>query len=286
MTLLGLGQVVLAHPELRDRYLPAMRIAAHHLADPRQLAYATHRFGHSGLTGIRAGEGQAWLGYVALGLGMLRRLDPDMPEAALHDRIVAELARELSASDTGLIQTYPGEVWPPDIAAVAGAIGLHATATGRPRDLGPWSRRFARCAVDPATGMLRQRLSGCGRGVPRGSGTAVGAYFLSFATPDLARALAGALVRPDRLGFGAVREYPDGVEGGGDGDSGPVIFGVSVGATGFGLGAARIAGDRDAFLASWRTTQLFGVPTPDGFASGGVLGDALLLAMLTAQAPR
>jgi hypothetical protein len=289
MALLGLGQIVLAHPELRERYLPAMHAAADRLADPRQLRYAGFRYGTSGLVRMDPGEGHAYLGYVALGLGMLRRVDPENEHARLHDRLVEKLADRLLRSRTGLIETYPGETWPPDVAAVAGAIGLHATATGveRRAALERWGERFARCAVEPETGMLRQHTSSCGHGTPRGSGTAVGAYFLSFSNPDLTRRLHGALQERSVLGFGAIREYPRGVWGVGDVDSGPVILGVSVGATGFGLGSARANGDRDRFVRLYRTTRLFGVSMPhDGersFAVGGALGNALLLAMLTAS---
>jgi hypothetical protein len=97
------------------------------------------------------------------------------------------------------------------------------------------------------------------------------------------------------LGFGGIREHPPGTIGGsGDIDSGPVPLGGSVSATGFGIAAARIAGDRNATLALSRTAWLFGVPVDraadDGAAarawlSGGPLASALLVAMLTAERP-
>lgn len=291
MALLGLGQIVLAHPELRDRYLPAMRASAARLSDPRQLEYAASVYGQSGLLRMDPGEGHAYLGYIGLGLGMMRRVDPHFPQAALHDRLIAKLSERLYASETGLIETYPGESWPPDVAAVAGAIGLHALSAGRPRPaaLDAWQARFERCALDPETGWLRQHTQRCGAGAPRGSGTAVGSYFLSFSSPDLSARLARALASGERsfLGFAAIREYPRGTRGLGDVDSGPVIFGVSVGATGFGLGAAMTSRDERLMRRLYRTTRLFGAPMPAGegasaFASGGLLGNALLLAMLTA----
>jgi hypothetical protein len=291
MALLGLGQIVLAHPELRERYLPAMRRAADHLADPHQLRYAAHAYGQSGLQRMDPGEGHAYLGYLALGLGMMRRIEPETRHAALHDRLIEGLASRLYASSTGLVETYPDERWPPDVAAVAGAVGLHLTATGRPRPpaLDAWAERFARCAVEPTTGWLRQHTPSCGQGDPRGSGTAVGAYFLSFSHPELARQLHQSLAEGQRglLGFGGLREYPAGFDGAGDTNSGPVIFGISVGATGFGLGSARAHGDRSTFVRLYRTTRLFGVPMSRGgertFVVGGALGNALLLAMLTAE---
>jgi len=297
MTLLGLGQVLLAHPEKRAEYLPAMREAGKRLASPTVLTYAASVYGHSGIVWMGPGEGHAYLGYVNLGLGMLRMFDPDTPLKGLHDRLTADLASRLEASPRGLIETYPGETWPPDVAAVAGSIGLYDRATGKDHGamLARWAKRFAACAVDEPSGLLVQRTaSGSCKPVdsPRGSGTAVASYFLGFAAPELSARLYEGLSRGRRsvLGFGGVREYPSGgVDGAGDLDGGPMIAGMSVGAAGFGLGAARMNRDRAGFTELYRSTSLLGIPVhTDGrtvFATGGVLGNALLFAMLTARAP-
>jgi hypothetical protein len=226
---------------------------------------------------------------------MLRAVDPGTRHAALHDRLTEALAERLARSATGLIETYPGETWPPDVAAVAGSIGLHARVTGVDRRamLDTWATRFASCAVDKSGYLVQRVRSGTciSKDAPRGSGTAIGAYFIGFAHAALARRLCGALASAGLtsvLGFGAIREYAPGHHGRGDGNSGPTLFGVSVGATGFGLGAARACGDRDLYRRLYRTTHLFGAPVDVGggarrFAAGGVLGNALLLAMLTAR---
>jgi hypothetical protein len=178
---------------------------------------------------------------------------------------------------------------------MAGAIGLHAKATGR--DHGAALQRYGEALrstwIEPRSGLLYQAgdaASGRPTAPPRASGTAIAAYFLSFADAALARELASALARGQHasfLGFGGVREYAPGYEGKGDIDSGPVIFGVSVSATGFSLAGARMIGDREMYLEIYRTAELFGVPVArEGrrrFATGGPLGNAILLAMLTAE---
>lgn len=296
MTLLGLGQIVLEHPTLRAEYLPAMQRAADRLVDPETLRYAATVYGEHGVERMDPGEGHAYLGYINLGLGMLRLVDPSTHHGAVHDRITAELAKRLDESPTGLIETYPGESWPPDVAAVAGSIGLHARATGKSAGemLARWAERFSRCSIDPSGYLIQRVRTGTCEPLdrPRGSGTAVAAYFLGFATPELARQLHHALAQVGRrslAGFAALREYPPGVDGSGDGNSGPVIAGVSVGATGFGLGSARMHGDRELFRELYRTVHLAGVPSTSSegtaFAVGGALGNALLLAMLTARMP-
>lgn len=296
MTLLALGQILLEHPEKRADYLPAMRAAADRLVDPATLRYAAQKYGRHAASGMGPGEGHAYAGYINMGLGMLRLADPGTPHAALHDRLSADLRSRLFAAPNGLVETYPGETWPPDVAVVAASIGLHARATGADvhAEMDAWAERFARCAIG-ASGFLVQRVASGGCKVmdaPRGSGTALASYALGFAHPGLSRRLYQALVdhgRVEILGFGGLREYAAGYSGKGDVNAGPIVFGISVGATGFGLGAARMNGDRDLYRQLYRSAQLLGVPTSTGgettFVMGGALGNALLLAMLTARAP-
>jgi len=294
MAILGMGQIIRAHPERRDEYLPAMRAAAARLADPRTLPTAAQVWGENGLVAMAPGAGHAYLGYINLALGMLRAVDPETPYAALNDRLTAALADRLDRSPTGLIETYPGETWPPDVAAVAGSIGLHASVTGVDRHalLERWARRFEACAVHRSGYLVQHVKSGTCKPVdaPRGSGTAIASYFLGFADAHLSQRLYDALRDQGRscvLGFCGIREYAPGFHGKGDGDSGPLVMGVSVGATGFALGAARAHGDGDLYRELYRSTHLVGVPVGvDGqtkFAAGGALGNALLLAMLTAN---
>ncbi len=83
-----------------------------------------------------------------------------------------------------------------------------------------------------------------------------------------------------------MREYARGTVGRGDVDSGPVVFGVSTSATGFALAGARLHGDRETYEALFRTASLCGAPLRGGgrhrFLVGGSLGNAILLAMMTA----
>lgn len=292
MAILGLGQIVREHPETRDAYLPAMRAAAARLADPLTLGYAKRKWGANGLVAVKPDEGHAYLGYINLALGMLRAIDPDTPYAALNDRLTAALADRLDRSPTGLVETYPGETWPPDVAAVAGSIGLHAAVTGVDRRelLARWVDRFTRCAVSPSGYLVQRVQSGTCKPVdaPRGSGTAIATYFVGFADAALSRRLFEAVRdrgRITRLGFGGVREYLDGAGGKGDGNSGPILFGASVGATGYALGAARAHGDRDFFAELYRSATLGRRAL--GAKKAGVpdlaVGDALLLAMMTAN---
>lgn len=151
-----------------------------------------------------------------------------------------------------------------------------------------WTTEFERSYVEPTSGFVRQATDTPGYGTPRGSGTALSAYFLGFVDSALSEKLFRALINNAKLevfGMATIREYPDGFAGTGDIDSGPVILGSSVSATGFAIGSANRFGDLGSFHRLHRTAELFGMPyrsaNGKGFVVGGPLGDAILLAMDT-----
>lgn len=297
MAALGLSQVILGHRSLRARYLPPLRASVEHLLRPETFAFGTSAWGAPALDSLDQDHGHAYLGYVALAIGALREVEPATPHADLHDRIVDALVRRLERSPAGVIETYPGEAYPCDLAAVVGAIGQHARLTGADHRalLSRMASVYRTRWTDPASRYLVQSVvpaTGAWASPPRGSGTALSAYFLSFADPSLSRELGAAVARSGTrtlVGFGGVREYPTGAVGQGDIDSGPVVLGVSVSATGFALGPAMQLRDRERFHALYRTAALFGVPVSRGggraFVAGGPIGHSILLAMLTARTP-
>ncbi len=292
MIALGLAQVCLAEPARKDAYAPVVTRAANKSMGPEMRRFGTQAWGYDALDRLGTSEGHAYLSYPALAVGMARRVDPAFPAAAArqHDALIAAYERRLLASPTALIETYPGEAFPTDVAAVAAAIAVHGQATGvdHRRVLAHWEANVRRVQIDKS-GFVHQRmhLDGTPVDAPRGSGTAFAAYYAGFVSPALARTLTDAVFRHRGTfgGFEAIDEYADARFTGGDVDSGPVIFGVSVAATGLALGPARAHGMRDEFRGLYRTTALFGMPVgafaTRRFACGGPIGNALLLAMLT-----
>lgn len=301
MSVLGLSQVALARPpEERGAFVVTLRRATTQLLDPRVRAFGTVAWGNDAMAELPGGRGHAYLGYAALAVSLARLVDPELPVRAQHDALIAALARRLDEAPHGVFETYPGESYPPDVAMAIGAVALHARIGSDP-GRGARARAHAHAHahatklvtryVDPSSGLLVQSVSaetGASRDAPRGSGTALAAYALSFADADASRALGAALARSTTgvLGFGAVREHAPGQPGHGDIDSGPVVLGVSVSATGFALASARLARDRAWFTSLHRTAHLFGVPVRTGerarYLTGGPLGNAILLAMITA----
>ena len=293
---LGLAQVALEHPEHQAAHLKLLETCVDHILSEQVKAFDIAAWREDPIATLEGGSGHAaYLGYLNCLLGYARLLDPSTRHAGLNDRITAALARRVDGSPTLLVESYPGEAYPVDNCAVIGSIGLYDRATGADHRalLDRWVRVCRNRYVDPGTGLLFQSIhaeTGQPMDAPRGSGTFLGLYLLSLlddpVSADLYRA--GRLHLADTLaGFGVMREYPASVDGAGDIDSGPIVLGYGISATGFAIAGARLHGDREFGARLYATAHLFGAPlTRSGtrqFVAGGPLGDAILLAMLTAQ---
>jgi hypothetical protein len=275
MTGIAFCQIAQAHPHEANRCVPTIEKCIKTLLSDEVSAFDTRAWKEKPLESLSGDHGHgAYLGYLNFLLSLYRVIRPDNEFASLNDRISEALARRLQLAPNGLIATYPNEWYPVDNAPAIASIGLHG------------HRQY----TDAKTGLLIQAVDGLGsaRDRPRGSGTALAIFFLSRVYPDLGAELFGALRRnlyTTVLNFGAVREYPPGIEGLGDIDSGPVIFGLGFSASGFSIGAARAFGDVGMFEGLYASATFAGVPFRSGkrleFLTAGLLGNAILLAMFT-----
>ena len=296
---LGFGQTAIEHPEWRAQNAARMRLCIQRLLTPEVRAFDTETWHSDALETLEERPAHAaYLGYLNLLLGFHRIVAPDSEYAALNDRITAALVRRLEKSRILLLESYPGEIYPVDNCAVVGSIGLHGLASGANHKalLDLWSATCRARYVDPRSGLLYQGVeTGSAEPAddPRGSGTCLGLYFLSFADPVLSRDLYNSVrknLARTVLGFGGVREYPGSVHGGtGDIDSGPVVLGFGLSPTGFLIAGTRLYADPGYFKRLYATAHAWGAPyARDGkmnFVTGGSLGDAILFAMLTAMPP-
>lgn len=297
MAAMGYGQTALEHPAWRARHVELMGQCIERILSQEVRAFDRESWGDDPIDSLDGdSDHAAYLGYFNLVLGLHRQLNPASKYAALNDRITAALIRRIEKSPTLLLQTYPGEVYPVDNCAVIASVALHGRTgnTNHQVLLNRWMQRCRERYIDSATGLLYQsveRATGAVVDGPRGSGTTLGAYFLSFADKSLSRDLYEASRRElagDILGFGVVREYPRSVKGGrGDIDSGPIILGYSISAAGFSIAGSRIHRDAERYSRLVSTAYLFGAPLDrrDGreYVTGGPLGNALMFALLTAQ---
>jgi hypothetical protein len=288
MAAMGFGQLALRRNTAeRVAHMRAMDRCLDRMLEPRLQRFDRDAWSEGPLDSLDGDAGHAaYLGYLNLALSLRRKLGPSRFDRR-GEVISRSLERRIAASDSLLIETYPGEIYPVDNAAAVASIALHACAEGRSRPplVARWVDEIRRRWMHPETALLQQSVAGGDPG--RGSGTALAAYFLSYADQKLSRELYAAMRRElfrSAAGFGAMREYAG--DGRGDIDSGPVLFGLSVSASGFALAGARIHGDRDTFRQLYATAHLFGAPHQRGnatrFVSGGAIGNAILFAMLTA----
>ena len=307
MAAMGFGQVALASeddPARRAASIARMEHCLDAMLVPAARVFDRDAWSLDALASLEAPAGSsldrghvAYLGYAGLALGLHRLVAGPSRFDAQHDAIVAALARRFAASSTGLVETYPGEVYPVDNAAALGALALHAKATRSEPSAGLTRGLHAirTHGVQHVSGLLAQAVdpvTAAPRDPGRGSGTSLAAYFLAYADPAMSASLYRALHRElfrTIVGFGVILEHPAScVECTGrvDIDSGPVFAGFGVSATGFSIGASRANDDRDTFTSLYATAHLFGAPFDEGdvrtFATGGPLGDAILFAMLTA----
>ena len=294
---MGLAQLVLQTPTLRGHYLPVIEACIEKLIHSSTRQFDTTAWKADALRTLSSGQGHAaYLGDLNLLLGLYRQVRQDNQRInKLNRRISKALARRLHKSATGLLETYPGQVYPVDNAAVVGSLALFDRAEGTSHKvlLQAWGETLKRRYIHPASGLLYQAVdadTGAPRDKPRASGTALAAYFLSFSHRSLSAELFAGLKAScgtSLLGFGLINEYPSTVEGGrGDIDSGPVILGYSFSGTGFALAPAKIHGDQELFADLFSTAYLMGAPHQEAgirnFVAGGPLGNAILLAMSTA----
>lgn len=296
MAALGLLQVCREHPELRSELLPAVERAIEKLLSVEVRSFDARSWREDPLDSLDGPNGHAaYLGYLNLVLALHRRWVPDSRFTALNDRITAAFVRRVQNSPAGILETYPGEAYPVDNAAGLASLMLTGGKSDAQRAcVAAWLACYRTKWRDPRSGLLYQSI-GVRTGQPisqgRASGSALAAYFLSFGEREVSRRLFDAVrtqLAGSILGFGFIDEYPAGSAGErGDIDSGPLIFGMSPSGTGFTIAGSRVFGDRELFVSLTRMAHLIGTPVARSnrrlFVTGGPLGNAIMLAMLTAQ---
>jgi hypothetical protein len=195
---------------------------------------------------------RGWVNWLRGGVLSLR---PDEREAERFARDAAEIAAAFDAAlekaDTPYLEAYPGQAWPVDSTVAMASLRLH-DALLPPRFGGSVARWLAavRGRLDPGTGLLPHRVdpaTGEPAEVARGISQSMITRFLmeidpAFGRQQYLRFRELFVTRP--LGLGpVVREFPRGLDGAGDVDSGPLVLGASLSATVVAIGAARVQGD-------------------------------------------
>ncbi|MDB6076840.1 MAG: hypothetical protein JWO82_587, partial [Akkermansiaceae bacterium] len=187
---------------------------------------------------------------------------------ALLKQLCDSLSEAMDASPSGLVDDYPDQCFPADVVA---AIDMIRRADPNRED---WSKKaFRRLLANfhgelpPYTafshsGRMRSPSRGCTNG-----------FFFSYArdldpvaTDDLYQKLLDEFWQEDRwlAGWREFSLQSSSPESYSDADSGPVVWGFGTGATGLGIGAARIHGDHRRAGMLGAEMLAGSIPLPDG----------------------
>ena len=221
--------------------------------------------------GMRPSYGIFYAGWSAwLRGGILRLQSPgrrDPADAAAFVDLCESIGGAFASSPTPFLAAYPGQAWPCDSAVAVAALRLHDQLLP-PRFAAIADRWVVQACdrLDGTTGLLPHRVdvyTGRPVEVARGSSQSIIQRFLpeidaAFAREQYAIFRRTFIGRP--LGLPGIREYPQGMSGGGDVDSGPLIFGVSASATVVTIGAAQVHGDAELARPLLQVGEAFGLP--------------------------
>jgi len=205
-----------------------------------------------------------------------------------------DFASALSHTDNPFLQTYTEATWPADTAVGVVALAIADPFLGQRYKpvVDRWLAQLQQ-RLDPKYGAITHMstLDGRPKGWPRGESVALMSYVLADVDPSLAQRQYEILRNhfvAYSWGIPGVREYPHGVKGREDVDSGPIILGFGQPATVVGAGAAIANGDEDLAEALLGTVEVAGFPIEIAGKRrylGGYLpvGDAFLAWVRTAR---
>lgn len=302
MAALGNAQVALQYPAYQEVALPRMRSCFDNLLSQEVQAFNSAQWnGQNAIENLANDEDDhaAYLGYFNLPLSLYNHIRTNLVKAPdkdkyqrLNEQITAALVRRMQKRPNMLLETYPTEFYPVDNASCAASIAVYSKAFDKYTDtVKKWGNNF-NLFIDPKTDMLIQSVNAdmTHYSQPRGSGSALAAYFLIYLDTRLSKRLYKGCkteLFDKPLGFGLMNEYPEAFKHmKGDIDSGPLIWGYSMSATGFSLAAAKAHNDQTLFATLFATAWVAGAPELKGkrlhWKTGGPLGDTIMFAMLTA----
>lgn len=232
-------------------------------------------------------HGVFYLGWKNRLLGGLLTMLP--PEQRLPGEIASfrshsdQLAAAFRATPTLHLDAYPGRAWPCDNVMALASLKMHDALFGsRHQEIIDAWIEFTRQHLDPATGMIVHQIDGRTGAmlIPARASTQVYIHaFLPELSVDFARehyAKFRAAFVSDWFGYLPVREYPHGISGRGDVDTGPLILGISPSATTVSIAAARANGDYELSERNVILSETIGIPWTSGGEKSFALGQIIV----------
>jgi hypothetical protein len=201
-------------------------------------------------------------------------------------RFVAQsktLAQAFEQSPHFLLDAYPGQAWPCDNVMAMSSLAVYDKLFGKTYQ--PLIARFVKTLqneVDPATDLIAHKTNASAGKIeiaPRASSQVYIHMVLPELDPTFAKdqyAKFRAWFGADVLGFPVSLEYPKGVSGRGDVDTGPLIFGISPTGTGVSIAAARANEDANSFARIAALSEMLGLPRQNNAEKDFVFGKLIV----------
>ena len=235
------------------------------------------------------GEHGLYLTHLSITLAARRRAGGDSRHDALHGRVIAHLMARSMADPHRHMSSFPDTParWPADQSATLYAAWLydrlHDTALSA-EPIAAWTTFMAsEQGTDAELGLHRSEVAGAMTygPLPRGCAMSWTVRYMSAFDPEGAAALWAPYREHFASDWGLLgfREWPPGVDGVSDIDSGPIIFGVGASATAFAVGASRAVGDMRTHHRLVRTAETIRGMTRAAPELGDVADSALALAI-------
>lgn len=202
-----------------------------------------------------------YLGHIGLALGCYRLIGGDERFDAVHARIADVLHEGLVGEGGRHLWSFPEVTWGFDTMPCLLALRLYDASRGSTRSSEAIRRHLEWVrtqASDPTLRLPYSHLPEKGAGEPRpprGCDLAYRTWLVAQLDPRYAKDIYEQFRRCfwiERGYLAGFAEWPHGANLGEDVDSGPIVLGMGLAATGFGIGAARCMGDR------WRLWRLLG----------------------------
>jgi hypothetical protein len=206
-----------------------------------------------------------YLSHLNIVLGMRQLLAKDNKYFKLNKKISEYLAERSLSDPQKHMKSYPNKTqkWPADQTATLYSLYLfdknyNTNISGKP--VAEWLNYMKTNATDKKTGLHYSEITGSKYGkYPRGCALSWSIYYISFFAPEEAQKLWEKYKRHYKKSyilFAGFREWPPGVSGPEDFDSGPIVKGIGTAATAFGIRAAKAVGDSITYTQLKNTERL------------------------------
>jgi hypothetical protein len=253
--------------EIREEALEEVRYVIEALQTPRLAGFITPHFGQP--FGKKDFTPSVFVhGHFLNVVLRYREVSGDEKYDEIIHRIAGALIKAFSEDQQGILPSYPTMWWLTDNFVAMSALARYADAFSK--DISALKDKLVKSVkdlyLDEQTGLFATYIKPADHEVlqgPRGISVMYGLQFIrdfdeKFAAAQYA--LAKRYFIRTGLGFGAVREFPEGQEGTGDVDSGPVLLGFGPSASGFAIAAAARMGDDEVFESLLRASRWAGMP--------------------------